>query len=456
MALGLFPYQEEGARFLASRPRAGLFDKPRVGKTAQVIRGMDLLGHERGIIVCPAVARENWRREFRRFEVHKRRVCKGVTLHDFVAWANGRFDTLVTSYDMAVRWAPYLHERCEVLQFLHFDEGHALKNAETSRAKAILGPHSDGAHGALQWSEYSWWITGTPVPNDPMDIHTFLRFAGVMPLGADKFRNRYFNSRPKTYGTAQTAKGDMLAELRQLIGNNSMSRTLAETSPGLPPMLATTYVVDGDTSEVRDMLRQHPGLDAKIIEALDSDKGLRGLDAPYIATLRRLLGEAKALPYAHTLLGELEGGLDKVVVFGHHRSALHSVRDYLWRHNIRCGLITGDTSEKEKTAVQDAFAQDPSYRAVLCNIRAAGVAINLTASAAIDMLECDWAPWMNYQALMRVYGQTQTRTVRARFITLADSFDETVNEVIAAKTRACGELDLSPETTLPDMASMLT
>lgn len=455
MPLSLFPYQEGGARFLASRPRAGLFDKPRVGKTAQVIRAMDMLGHGRGIIVCPAVARENWRREFGRFEVQRRKVCKGVSIHDFVAWANGVFDTLVTSYEMAVRWAPYLAERCEVLQFMHFDEGHAMKNADTARSKAIIGPHSDGAGGALQWAESSYWITGTPVPNDPMDIHTWLRFVGVMPLGPTAFRSRYFTSRPKTYGTAQTAKPDMLPELRALIGNNSISRTLAETAPDLPPMFASTYVVDGDASEVRDVLRQHPGLDAKIIEALESDRGLSGLDAPYIATLRRLLGEAKAAPYAHTLAGELESGLDKVVVFGHHRSTLHTVRDVLWKHGMKCGLITGDTSEKEKNAVQDAFAADPSYRAVLCNIRAAGVAINLTAAAAIDMLECDWAPWMNYQALMRVYGQTQTRAVRARFITLANSFDEVVNEVVAAKTRACGDLDMAPETAIPSMAEMM-
>lgn len=456
MPLGLFPYQEDGARFLASRRRAGLFDKPRVGKTAQVIRALDLLGHGRGIIVCPAVARENWRREFARFELQKRRVSKGVSIHDFVAWANGVFDTLVTSYEMMVRWAPYLAERCEVLQFMHFDEAHGMKNGDTARSKALIGPHSDGGLGAAQWCEASWWITGTPVPNDPMDIYTFLRFAQVMPLGSNDFRKRYFTSRPKTYGTAQSAKADMLTELRALIGNNSISRTLKETSPDLPPMFATTYVVDGDATEVRDLLRQHPGLDEAIIKALDSEKGLSGLDAPYVATLRRLLGEAKALPYSHTLLGELEGGLDKVVVFGHHRSALHSVRDYLWKHGIKCGLITGDTSEKEKTAVQDAFASDPSYRAVLCNIRAAGVAINLTAAAAIDMLECDWAPWMNYQALMRVYGQTQTRAVRARFITLANSFDEIVNEVVAAKTRACADLDMAPEAAIPSMAEMLT
>jgi SWI/SNF-related matrix-associated actin-dependent regulator of chromatin subfamily A-like protein 1 len=448
----LWHYQDVGSRWLAQRPRAGLLDKPRVGKTAQVIRGMDLLGHARGWVVVPAVARENWLREFRNFELQRRRVCKGTSIHDFIAWAHGHYDVLVPSYEMAVRWAPFLHDRCEPLQFMHFDEAHLMKSDGANRTKALLGPGADGDDGALQWAEYSWWITGTPAPNDPMDIFTFLRHQQVMPLGREGFRKRYFYSRAKTYGTAQTARPEMLGELRQLIGNNSICRTLADTAPDLPPMVASQYVVDGNGEEVRRLLLEHPGLDQQIKRALEEGNGLSGLEAPYIATLRRLIGEAKALPYAHAILGELQGGLDKVVIFGHHRSALAVVRDHLTKNNMRGGMITGDTSEREKTAVQDAFASDPEYRFVLANIRAAGVAINLTASAALDMLESDWAPWMNYQALMRVYGQTQKRTVRVRFITLANTFDETVNEIIADKTRACGDLDISPE---PDMEGML-
>lgn len=448
MPLELFDYQLAGAAFLAPRKRAGLFDRPRVGKTGQVIRGMDLHGHKRGIILCPAVARENWKREFRRFELVPRKVCKGVTVHDFAAWARGHFDTLVTSYEMGVRWAPHLLQMGEPLQFIHLDEAHYLKNPDTARSKALLGEWSDGMGALISWAEYSWWVTGTPVPNDPMDIYTFLRHVHSISPERELFRKTYFHSRPRTYGSTQHAKPEMLPTLHELIGNNSIARTLAETAKDLPPIFTTTYVVDGDTSEVREALLSHPGLDEAIRRALEEGTGLgKGFadKQPYIATLRRLLGEAKAVPYAATILGELESGLDKVVIFGHHRSVLHNVYNYLTKHGVRCGLLTGDTSEREKNEIQDAFAADRSFRAVLCNIRAAGTAINLTAAAAIDMLESDWAPMANFQALMRVYGPTQTRGVRARFVTLANSFDETVNEIIADKTRAVAALDLNPD-----------
>jgi SNF2 family DNA or RNA helicase len=453
VTLELFKYQEEGARFLAERARAGLFDAPRVGKSGQVVRALDLRGAARGILVVPAVAREQWRAEFDKFALQRRRVVKGSSIHDFVAWANGHFDTLITSYDMMVRWTPYLHDRCEALDFIVFDEGHFLKSEQALRTRTLLGEQARTIGGAVQWAKQAWWLTGTPVPNDPMDILTFLRFQHVMPLGTETFRKRYFTSRAKTYGSAQTAKLDMLPELRALIANNSLRRTLDDTGSDRPPLHATTYLVDGDTDRVRNLLLEHPGMDSTIRDALLSERGLSSLDAPHIATLRRLIGEAKAPAYADLLIGELHSGLDKMVVFAHHKSVLEIVRAALVKHHIRCGMIVGGQPEKEREAVKQAFDADPLFRVVLCNIRAAGVALTLAASAALDMVEVDWAPASNMQAIMRVYGpiHVQRRSVTVRFITLANSFDTQINEIVAEKTKAIAALDAVGGSTLEDM-----
>ena len=88
-----------------------------------------------------------------------------------------------------------------------------------------------------------------------------------------------------------------------------------------------------------------------------------------------------------------------------------------------------------------AFQDDPTVRVLIGNIRAAGVALTLTASCHIDMLESDWSPAANWQALKRVHRITQTRAVRARFITLAESFDEIVNRIVAEKTEKIGVLE---------------
>ncbi|MGZ7153875.1 hypothetical protein ACXWOD_10320, partial [Streptococcus pyogenes] len=67
----------------------------------------------------------------------------------------------------------------------------------------------------------------------------------------------------------------------------------------------------------------------------------------------------------------------------------------------------------------------------------------------IDMLESDWSPAGNAQAIKRVHRYGQTNSVRARFITLANSLDETVNSIVAQKTASIAEIEGHAMTAAP-------
>ena len=445
----LLPYQVDGARWLAPRRRSGLFDEPGLGKTSQCIRAAGLRGATRMVVVCPAIAREHWRTEFRKFGKVPRRVLKAANIHDFRAWERGLWDVLVCSYEMAVKWTPLIRQGVEILDLLVLDEAHFLKNSTARRTQTLLGPLADGIHGLVARAKQAIWVTGTPIPNDPGDIWTWLRFCGAMPLSRQAFEKRYFKAWMGAYSTHHEVKSDLLDELRALIRNNSIRRNLAEVGVQLPPIFLTETVVEGDTQAIRDLLTACPGLDERLAAALDrmpdNDFNLAKLidfaDTEHVSVLRRLIGEAKALPYSQMLLGELHGGLDKMVVFCAHTRAAELVRNQLLDHNIQCVLINGATPENARQTYMRAFQEDPTVRVLIGNIRAAGVALTLTASAHLDMLESDWSPAANWQALKRVHRLTQTRSVRARFITLADSFDEVVNRIVADKTARIGAIE---------------
>lgn len=442
MALPLFPYQETGAEFIAGRYRTGLLDEPGVGKSCQAVRACDRRAARRIVVICPAAVREHWRGEFAKFGMVQRRVVKGITIHDLNAWERGIFDVLVISFELATKWASRFHASCDVIDALIIDEGHFLKESSTRRAQAILGLESDGRGGIVQWAAAAWWLTGTPIPNDPLDIFTFLKFTGAMPLDKAEFTKRYFHSRARTYSSVQTPKKEMLTELQALIANNSIRRSLAETGVQLPPIWMTTTLVDGDSQAVRDLLAQHPGLDRAIVARMHTGTGAwTKQDSDQVATLRRLIGEAKAIPYGAMLLSELASGLDKVVVFGLHRAALTTLRAYLGEHGIMAVLVNGDTPERDRQIHMRSFMEDPRCRVFIGNIKAAGVGLTLTASAAIDMLESDWTPAGNSQAIKRVHRISQNRVVRARFITLANSFDEVVNDIVAEKTATIASIE---------------
>lgn len=437
----LFPYQVEGAGWLAQRERAGLHDEMGVGKTATLIRALNNVQAGRFIVIGPAMLRENFIGEWRKFSAYPLKLCKGQNIHDYVAWQRGRFDGMITSFELAAKWYPKFREHGEFLDAIVIDEAHYLKTNNTARTRAVCGPDANMQDCWASWCVHGWWSTGTPIPNDPKDIYTFLRFCDVMPLSEDDFEERYFEVRRTTYGKKCNVREEMMGELLALIDNNRIRRTKKDIGVQLPPIFMTTALLDGDTTEVRELLRQHPGLDAAIVSALEQGRTLPPEKGMPVATLRRLIGEAKAVPYAHQLLEELQWSGDKRAVYGVHVNALAYVRDFLVRNGIHAVLVQGNTSEAERIAAVQSFQYDTNCKVFIGNIRAAGTGITLTAACEIDMLESDWTPAGNAQAIMRVHRLGQTRNVRARFLTLANSFDETVNRVVADKTAAIAEIE---------------
>ena len=450
MPLALFPFQELGADWIARRNRCGLLDVPGLGKSAQVIRAVDLRRLNRGIIICPAHLRSNWRGEWTKFGYFPRKIVIGRTLHDFVAWTRGIFDILIISYELATKWQGHFTECGDPIDFIALDEAHYLSNTTTNRTRAILG-HND--RGLSAWASQVWWVTGTLMTNDPANCYSFLRFCESMKLSFEGFKHKFFYTRSSMYGERNRPRPETLPELQRLITNNSIRRTFENVGIELPPIFLTSTLVDGDTEHIRLLLSQHPGLDKAIVDALDSG-GLSFLDSQHVATLRRLIAEAKALPYAEMLINELrQDPARKAVVMGNSREALQTVRDALAKHRIWCVLVQGGVADQARQDAIVAFQGNPDCRVFIGNMRSAGTGLTLTAAAHIDILESDWAPAVNDQAIKRIRRIGQRAVQHARFITLARSLDEVVNRVVAEKTRNIAMIEGDPMLSPPGAAA---
>lgn len=235
------------------------------------------------------------------------------------------------------------------------------------------------------------------------------------------------------HSTTYELRDEMLAEYKMAIRSCSIRRTQKDVLPELPPVWAQTTVVDGDTREIRDLLRQHPGLEDAIVQAVEQG-GLSFLDAQHIATLRRLVGEAKAPGFTEWLVEELATPGPPVIVFGLHIRALDIIQDGLKRERISHFRIDGASSERERTHAVEQF-QKGAARVLLGQVRAAGTALTLTASHDVIMFEQDWSPATNAQAIMRVrrIGQKSDH-INVRFFQLANSIDEKVSATVVRKT----------------------
>jgi SWI/SNF-related matrix-associated actin-dependent regulator of chromatin subfamily A-like protein 1 len=436
MPQALLPYQEAGAAYIGARARCGLHDEPGVGKTCQVVRATDLMMARRGIVFCPGIVRSHWLSEFNKFSIMRPRVIKGMDINDYMAWERGRFNILVTSYEMGTKWAPRIIESRENLDFVALDEAQNVKNTKSNRTKAMLGPEYDGIGGVIERAAHVWDVTGSRVPNDPIDVFTFLKMCGAIgDWTQNQFIRYFFKPMKSQFGMRTTIIPERLPELQALMANNRICRLEKDVEPERPPVFLTDTTVDGDTQAIIELFKNHPGLAHNIEVALEQG-GLSFIDAQSIMELRRLIGEAKAVPYSHMLYEEFMAGAKKRVVFAYHIACLETVRDFLWSKKINCVLVNGSVSDRQREANKLAFINEPTCMAYLVNMRVGGAGLDglQHASCDVDLLEVDWSPGNNAQAIKRVARKGQTQSVRGRFITLARSFDETVNRIVARKT----------------------
>ena len=101
----LYPFQDVGAEFLATRKVGLLADDMGLGKSCQAIVAADRIGAKSILVVCPAIARELWKREIKIWQKLDRstRVIRSAADAKHLT-----ADVIITSYALA----PQFCRRC--------------------------------------------------------------------------------------------------------------------------------------------------------------------------------------------------------------------------------------------------------------------------------------------------------------------------------------------------------
>ena len=141
--MNLFPYQIEGAAFLAARKYALLADEMGLGKSGQAVAACDRGNAKRILVLCPASVRYNWDREFGRFSPRGRPSALLLTGKDPIC-PDG---VTVCSYDLLRVKAVHKLLMAQTWDVLILDEVHYLKSKLAARTRAVFGPTLDGRNG---------------------------------------------------------------------------------------------------------------------------------------------------------------------------------------------------------------------------------------------------------------------------------------------------------------------
>lgn len=462
----LRPHQISGVKFLY-RCTSGLIDpvakgcimadEMGLGKTLQCIALMwSLLRQgphgkktiEKCIIVCPSSLVRNWANEIVKWlgegvltplaadGKSTKAADLGPALKQW-AVASGRNvvrPVLIISYETLRRNVDKL-AGTEVGLMLA-DEGHRLKNGHSLTFTAL---------NALR-CERRVILSGTPIQNDLSEYYSLLNFANPGYLGTqNQFRKRFENvilrGRDADATDSERAKGDeKLAELSQLVSKFIIRRTNDILSKYLP--VKYEYVAFVGLSDFQRALYEK-FINVEQRNSLIKMQPLKAIDhLKKLCTHPDLLDLPQDIPGSLLLIPEdyqsLEDGgrgreiqtwfsakfsilerfiytirhetNDKIVIISNYTRTLDLI-DKLCRHRrYGCLRLDGTMNINKRQKIVDKFndPEGPEFIFLLSS-KAGGCGINLIGANRLILMDPDWNPASDQQALARVWRDGQKK-----------------------------------------------
>ena len=97
--------------------------------------------------------------------------------------------------------------------------------------------------------------------------------------------------------------------------------------------------------------------------------------------------------------------------------------------------ITGSTSAVERQRLIDQFTSDASCNVLVSQVDAGGLGINLQAAQVVVLMEAQFKPSTEWQAIARVHRMGQSRTVLVHRLLARGTIEERLVDLIDSKTQ---------------------
>jgi len=365
----LFPHQEEARDFLLANRRCILADQPRVGKTLPAAAAA--LQHLPAIIVCPAIAKTVWEAAFNKLDPSI--PVKVITGKKQAAEIIASGVTIV-NYDILSSVTAFTGIKTVV-----FDECHRLKNNKAIRTKAAML--------MMKRIDRVYALSGTPIPNRPIELWPILHGLGIYRGGWFDFAARYAKMWSAPWGLDVSGASN-IPELKAMMRPFVLRRKKEDIFMDYkePQVSLVTFDLPIDKREQQfdaDALVANPN-------ALLAFEGL--------AEIMREAGMRKIKAASEFISDLLQSG-EPVVVFAHHKDVVRGLVEELKDH--KPVVVVGDTPATKRTENIAAF-QSGQTKVIVGNIAAMSEGVDLSAADTIVFVECTWSTSALEQASSRV------------------------------------------------------
>lgn len=460
--LRLKNYQQTGHDWLYyhwfHKQNAILADEMGLGKTIQIIAVISTLVAKHQcwpfLIVVPNATCPNWRREFRTWAPALKTVLyygsgkarKAQRDYELFKDSSSRnadlkCHVLITSYETATTEIKIFQGIA--WQGLVVDEGQRLKNDQSLLYKNLSSVRAP----------FKILMTGTPLQNNIKELFNLLEFLEPAEWNADDLEKEYADLR--TDGSKVTA-------LREMIKPCFLRRTKVEVLKELPD-LVEVIVPLSMTSLQEELYKAVIASNANLVRALIEARRLRPTEKTNLNNVLVQVRKIACHPFVYTqelhhsdydpvkmygdlisasaktnflaiMLPKLRERGHRILLFSQFLDMLNVMEDFLDQIGVLYTRIDGNVNAQEKQKRIDAFnAPDSPLSACLLSTRAGGVGINLASANVVIILDPDWNPHQDLQAIARAHRIGQDKKVMVFKLMTERSAEEKIFHMAKAK-----------------------
>ncbi|ODM95941.1 Chromatin-remodeling complex ATPase chain Iswi [Orchesella cincta] len=426
-----------------------LADEMGLGKTLQTISLLGYMKHYRSImgphlVIVPKSTLANWMNEFKRWCPSLRAVCligdaesRAVFIRDVMM--PGEWDVCVTSYEMVIKEKAVFKKF--QWRYLIIDEAHRIKNEKSKLSEYVREFKSNNR----------LLITGTPLQNNLHELWALLNFLLPDVFNSSEDFDEWFNT--------NSCFGDnsLVERLHSVLRPFLLRRLKSDVEKRLKPKKEVKVYV-GLSKMQREWYTKILMKDIDIVNGAGKVEKMRlqnilmqlrkCCNHPYLfdgaepgppyTTDTHIVSNSGKMSILDKLLPKLQEQGSRVLVFSQMTRMLDILEDYcLWKAYNYCRLDGQTPHEDRQTQINDYNSPESTKFLFMLSTRAGGLGINLATADVVILLDSDWNPQMDLQAMDRAHRIGQTKQVKVfRFIT-----ESTVEEKIVERAEIKLRLD---------------
>jgi superfamily II DNA or RNA helicase len=394
VARNLRGYQVFGAKFALAVGRGLLGDDMGLGKTIQALAAIahtiSTEGENNHVVICPASLIDNWLREIKEtIPQVLGSAFRGADRPAAIERWRASGGILLTSYEQAKH---LLDETLPHLGFVVVDEAHQVKEPSAKRTE-VTTKLVQKAHRALLMS-------GTSLENRAGELISLA--ALVDPSRGQRLRDRFGDGRDAHHEPDQ---------FRRELGEFYLRRNQEEVLTELPDLIRTdvpTAVGEPEGVAYREAISQNNLARARMSLAAGA-----GINSQKMLVLREIISNCRSEDR-------------RVLIFTEFRSVLGMVADVV---GPDCILIHGDVTPAKRSALIEEFQNSSVFAALAIQIRAGGVGLNLQAASVVVLMEPQYKPSTEWQAVARAHRMGQSQSVMVYRLVAVNSIEERIVEL---------------------------